>query len=536
VALTGSEWWKSGVIYQIYPRSFADADGDGVGDLRGIIGGLGYLRWLGVDGVWISPFYPSPMEDFGYDISDFTGVDPLFGELADFDELVGEAHRLGIKVILDFVPNHSSHAHPWFVEARSSRDNPRRDWYIWADPKSDGSPPNNWRGITDIETEGSAWSFDERTGQYYLATFSSTQPDLNWHNPRVREAMHEALRFWLERGVDGFRIDMADHIGKDARLRDEPPPAAGADPLANATYQLNRPETFDYIRGLREVVDEYGGVAIGEIAYNSPVERLIAYHGDGDLLHLPFNFQLFTLPPEAGAIQEFVDAYEKALLAAGAWPNYSIGNHDMPRVSHYGQARARLMLMLLLTLRGTPFLYYGDEIGMPNVEVPREKRQDPFVVPQTGLSRDQARTPLQWNGGPHAGFSDAPEAEPWLPVAPDYETTNVEAESRDPKSMLSLTRALLALRKSVPALAVGDYLRYEPADGVPEDCFVYLRRPPQQGEHSAIVALNFSGGDRTVALPRNDLPRNAQLSTRLDRKGGVEGPVSLRPHEGLVLL
>lgn len=523
------EWWKSAVIYQIYPRSFQDTNGDGVGDLPGITGRLDYLQWLGIDAVWISPIYPSPMQDFGYDVSNYQDVDAVFGALEDFDELVNEAHRRGIKVILDFVPNHTSREHPWFIESRSSRDNPKRDWYIWRDAKPDGSPPNNWRGLTSMRKEGSAWRWDERTGQYYLASFSPTQPDLNWRNPEVRKEMLDALRFWLKRGVDGFRIDMIDFLSKDEDFRDEPPTPGDIEIeyFPKSIRHLNQPETLEYIREMRRVIHAYHErVMIGEVTYFLPIEKLADYHGEGDLLDLPFNFRLILLPFEAREVREFVGEYDTALTSRDAWPNYTLSNHDVPRTSRHGEAASRVAAMMLLTLRGTPFVYYGEEIGMANVEIPPDHMRDPWPMFGTDKSRDSVRTPMQWSTGPQAGFS---RVEPWLPVAPDYQKVNVAARQEAPASILNLYRRLLSLRKATPALHSG---AYEPLPSS-ENCFVYARR--QDGQ-TALVALNFSGEEKTVNLPDGENGWSIHLSTHLDRDGKVSSEVLLRPHEGLVLL
>ncbi|MBV9077236.1 MAG: alpha-amylase, partial [Methylobacteriaceae bacterium] len=358
-------WWKDGIVYQIYPRSFQDSNGDGVGDLAGITSRLGYIADLGVQAVWISPIYPSPMADFGYDVSDYTGIHPLFGDLADFERLVAEAHRRGLKVILDFVPNHTSDEHPWFIESRSSRDNPKRDWYLWRDPKPDGSAPNNW--VSNFG--GSAWQYDERTGQYYYHAFLREQPDLNWRNADLREAMFDVLRVWLDRGVDGFRVDVIWHLIKDAEFRDNPPNPAyhSGRPEIESLLQehsADQPEVHEVIAGMRRVIDSYQDrVLIGEIYL--PIERLVAYYGkDLTGAQLPFNFQLIQTAWNARAISRLVAEYEAA-LPAGGWPNWVLGNHDQPRIAaRIGAAQARVAAMLLLTLRGTPTMYYGDEIGL----------------------------------------------------------------------------------------------------------------------------------------------------------------------------
>ena len=518
-------WWQKGVIYQIYPRSFKDTTGDGVGDLKGITEKLGYLEWLGVDALWLSPMFPSPMRDFGYDVTDYKGIDPLFGTLADFDTFVEAAHARNLKVILDVVPNHSSDEHPWFAESRSSLSNPKRDWYIWREAKADGSPPNNWRGADALDTPGSVWRFDETTGRYYLGSFSPFQTDLNWANPEVRETMSDALRFWLERGVDGFRIDMVDFLGKDPEMRDEPPETAEAeDYLVTAKYQLGRPETHHYIRELRRTIHAYPErVMIGEVLHFLSPRQLERFYGEGDELDLPFHFGLAFLPMEAEPLRARVGAYEAA-LSEEHWPNYNLANHDMPRLAQHGEA-ARLAAMLLLSLRGTPFLYYGDELGMANMDVPPERQQDPFVIYQTGTSRDGVRTPMQWSAEAHAGFSDV---EPWLPVAKNFERVNVEAGKGDEASVLWFYRRLLELRRAEPALQAGSY---GPVEDVPEGCFAFLR---EYGGREVLVALNFTEDAQTLRLPQ-ETSWQITLSTLLDWEGAVTGALALRPYEGVVL-
>src|SRR5215831_7909401 len=367
-------WWESAVIYQIYPRSFQDTNGDGVGDLRGIIQRIPYLVELGIDAVWISPIFPSPMLDFGYDVANYTDIDPLFGTLQDFDHLVVATHASGLKVLLDLVPNHTSDQHPWFRESRSSRQHPRRDWYLWRDPASHGGPPNNWLS----EFGGSAWELDRSTGQYYYHAYLAQQPDLNWRNRDVRQAIYDVIRFWLRRGVDGFRVDVLWHLIKDDRFRDNPqnpgftpgrPPHEAFVPL----YTTDRPEMQDVLAEMRAVVDEFDNrLLIGEIYL--PVERLIAYYGK-DLrgAHLPFNFTLLSAPWHAATIARLIDEYERK-LPRGGWPNWVLGNHDRPRIaSRIGARQARLAAMLLLTLRGTPTIYYGDEIGMMQAAIPKDR-------------------------------------------------------------------------------------------------------------------------------------------------------------------
>jgi alpha-glucosidase len=527
-------WWKHGVIYQIYPRSFMDSNGDGIGDLPGITSKLDYLQWLGVDAIWISPIYPSPMADFGYDVADYTDIEPTFGTLADFDHLLAQAHVRSLKVILDFVPNHTSCEHPWFRESRLSRDNPKRDWYIWVGPKPDGSPPNNWLSVFG----GSAWEWDEATGQYYLHSFLKEQPDLNWRNPEVRRAMLDVLRFWLDRGVDGFRIDVVHYMIKDAELRDNPPSTTrqsvgrknlGQYDTQEHLYDKNRPEVHEVIRGFRRLLDSYGErVAIGE-THLPNLEELIKFYGQrGDELHMPLNFTLIDLPWQAGVFRQEVEAYE-ATLPSDAWPNYVLGNHDEHRIaSRFGVAQARVAAMLLLTLRGTPTLYYGDEIGMTDVHIPPDREQDPWgkQVLGLGLGRDPERSPMQWDARPNAGFSTV---EPWLPVAPNYEAVNAKVQQADPTSMLSLYRRLIWTRKASPALLSG---RYCAVNSVPEGCFAYLREHTGQ---RMMVALNLSDDEHRLSLPDLGVGQLV-ISTHLDCEGTVDlTTLHLRGHEGVIV-
>ncbi len=522
-------WWQRGIIYQVYPRSFMDSNGDGVGDLKGLISRLDYLRWLGVDAVWISPLYPSPMKDFGYDVADYTAIHPLFGAFADFDRLIREAHARDLKVILDFVPNHSSDQHPWFVESRSSRDNPKRNWYIWRGPGPGGGPPNNWLSCFG----GSAWEYDAHTEQYYYHAFLREQPDLNWRNPEVVEEMLNVLRFWLERGVDGFRVDVLWHLIEDDQFRDNPPNPSwreGSDPYQKLIplYTTDQSEVHAVIARMRRLVDQYQDrVLIGEIYL--PVERLVQYYG-ADLggVHLPFNFQLLLTKWQARDIARIIGEYEAALPERG-WPNWVLGNHDRPRIrSRVGPAQARLAAMLLLTLRGTPTLYYGDEIGMHDVEIPPEKVQDPFEknVPGRGLGRDPQRTPMQWSAAKHAGFTDG---EPWLPIAEDYNRVNVEVERDDPASMLTLYNQLIKVRRGESALEVGQFEPLE-ADG---DLLTYVRR---DRESAFLVALNLGLQPQVVNFSKQASEGRIALSTYLDRSGErLRGNLHLRPEEGLLV-
>ena len=501
-------WWQKGIVYQVYPRSFYDADGDGTGDLRGIMEKLDYLKWLGVTAVWVSPIYPSPMDDFGYDITDYTGIEPVFGTMEDFDKLLKAIHEKGMKLILDLVPNHTSYLHPWFQESRSSKDNPKRDWYIWRDPKPDGSPPDgrpptNWQSVFG----GSGWEFDEASGQYYYHAFLKEQPDLNWRNPEVKKAMLDVMRFWLKKGVDGFRVDVIWHMIKDDLFRDNPPNPDYKEGQPDyvryiTSYSEDQPLVHDVIAEMRKVLEEFDErLLIGEIYL--PLNKLVTYYGKENAgVHLPFNFQLIRVNWNAESIYKLINEYEGS-LPPGGWPNWVLGNHDKARiVSRVGEKQARLGAVLLLTLRGTPTIYYGDEIGMKDVKVPPERIRDPKEFTMPGYSRDPQRTPMQWNSQAFAGFSIT---EPWLPIADDYESHNVETEQQDPGSMLSLHKKLIDLRQKEPALHVGDFVPV----GLEGDLMIYKRK---YKESAFLVAINF--GEKDAFLPSNlDLSGQIVAST-----------------------
>jgi alpha-glucosidase len=527
--LANFKWWERGIIYQIYPRSFMDSNGDGVGDLGGIRNKLDYLQWLGVDAIWISPIYPSPMADFGYDISNYTDIDPIFGTLNDFDALLADAHDRGLKVLLDYVPNHTSDQHPWFLDSRSSRDSAKRDWYIWRDPKAGGGPPNNWLS----NFGGGAWQWDEKTGQYYYHAFLKEQPDLNWRNPELQGAMLKVLRFWLDRGVDGFRVDVMHHLAKDTEFRDNPPNPAwrpGMSPYREllTTYTADLPEVQEIVAKLRNVLDKYDDrMLVGEIYL--PVERLMTYYGaSGKGAHLPFNFQLIGLPWNAREIAAAVERYE-ALLPSYAWPNWVLGNHDKSRVAtRVGPAQARVAAMLLLTLRGTPTMYYGDEIGMHDVPIPVEQVQDPFEknVPGLGLGRDPERTPMQWSNDEQAGFTTG---NPWLPIAGDHQTINVALERDSPTSILTLYRRLIELRRAEAALSVGDFAPL-PAPG---DLMAYIRKTDQR---RLLVVLNLGAKPQSFSISDLQCRGSLLLSTHLDRSREVlRDKLDLRGDEGAII-
>jgi alpha-glucosidase len=520
-------WWKTGVVYQVYPRSFQDGNGDGVGDLAGAERRLDHLVELGVDAVWLSPIFPSPMADFGYDVSDYCDIDPRFGTLADFDRLLAAAHARGLKVLLDFVPNHTSEQHPWFVESRSSRTSPRRDWYIWRDPAPDGGPPNNW--LSDFG--GSAWEWDAATGQYYLHGYLKEQPDLNWRNPAVREAMLQVLRFWFERGVDGFRIDVLWRLIKAEGFPDDPPNPDFRPGMAGMErlLQLNstdQPETIEIAAQMRRVAESYPGdrLLVGEIYL--PIGRLVAYYGlpERPAVHLPFNFQLIEAPWRAEVLHRIIGDYEAA-LPPGAWPNWVLGNHDRPRIAQrVGPEQARVAAVLLLTLRGTPTVYYGDELGLPDTPIPPDRVQDPRELnePGLGLGRDPVRSPMPWDGGPQAGFTTG---EPWLPLNPDWPRRNVETQRGDPGSMLNLHRRLLALRRARPCLALGDILLHPVAGAV----LTYERR---LAGARLIVALNLGPDPADVVLPRG--VGEAILSTHAALPTVCDGRTRLQANEAAV--
>jgi alpha-glucosidase len=525
-------WWQRGIIYEVYARSFQDSNGDGIGDLEGIRSRLDYLSWLGVDAFWITPIYPSPMKDFGYDIADYCNIDPIFGTLADFDRLIADAHARGLRLVMDFVPNHTSDRHSWFLESRSSRNNPKRDWYIWRDAKPGGSPPNNWLS----NFGGSAWEWDENTGQYYYHAFLKEQPDLNWRNPHVCEAMHNVLRFWLDRGVDGFRVDVLWHLMKDPELRDNPPNPGYAhhQPEIEKFLQVHsadHPDILGVVAGLRKVIDSYSDrVLIGEIYL--PLERLVAYYGHEEMggAHLPFNFQLLQTPWSARMIASVVQEYE-GRLPEKSWPNWVLGNHDKPRIAaRVGVPQARVAAMMLLTLRGTPTLYYGDEVGIAQVMIPPDRVQDPWEhrEPGLGLGRDPERTPMPWDAVSHcAGFTTG---RPWLPLPPDWETCNVENMRKEESSILSLYRRLIALRRNNKALSLGAYAALQVADG--EDVLAYERR---FGANCFFIVLNLSASEH-MAQSNRFAGSVVELSTYLDREGEKVGPeLTLRPNEGVIL-
>jgi len=521
------KWWQRAVFYQIYPRSFADSNGDGIGDLDGITAHLDYLndgtdRSLGVDAIWLNPINPSPLKDWGYDVSDYCGIHPELGDIASFERLLREAHRRGIRVIVDLVPNHTSDQHPWFVESRASKTNPKREWYIWK-PGSPDQPPNNWQS----SFVGPAWKFDERTGEYYLHLFLEQQPDLNYRNPAVVEALHEVIRFWLARGADGYRIDVVAQMVKDAEFRDnpfrtEPDPdipwhAAGTQiPL----YSTDQAEVHDIIRGFRRVANRFGDrVLVGE-TWPIEQERLADYLRPHEL-HLAFNFRFVLARYMATRFRDAIVTTQRT-FGASAWPTWTLSNHDFSRhITRYsdggdGEARARVAALMMLTLRGTPFIYYGEEIGMRDARIPRERRRDP-------LGRDGCRTPMQWSSAPSGGFSNA--ASTWLPIG-DARAVNVADQCDNPRSMLSFYRRLIRLRREAPALAEGSF-RLE--TNAPADCLCYHRESSAQ---HLVVALNFTAEPRQL----RSAPGRVLFDTKPARIGERSGALlQLAGDEALIV-
>ena len=498
----GDPWWKHAVIYEIYPRSFQDSNGDGVGDIAGITSRLDYLQDLGIDAIWITPMYPSPLVDFGYDVADYTAIDPLYGTLADFDKLVSEAKKRNIRVIMDLVPNHTSDQHPWFKESRSSRNNPKRDWYIWRDGKGPGKPPNNWESWFGH----SAWTFDPTTNQYYYHYFYKEQPDLNWRNPEVRKAMYGVMRFWLDRGVAGFRVDAISRLFEDPQLRDDiilPGKNAYGDPNIKHKYTDDLPEVHDVLREMRHLVDSYPGnpVLISE-ADEPNIRELTRMYGKNDEIQLPMDFQIADVNRlSASNFRKLLQEVEHN--TAHGQPLYFFSNHDQPRQwDRYGDGVhndqiAKLMATLLLATPATPLMYYGEEIGMRTTPpASKEDVQDPigkFGWPEE-KGRDGERTPMQWDTTKNAGFSTADRT--WLPVPPSAAEYNVQAESRDPHSILTFYRRVLALRRSELALRGGRCIFLNKDNPY---VLSFLRKNPGSGE-SVIVVLNMSAAPRNIVL------------------------------------
>jgi alpha-glucosidase len=524
----GTAWWQDAVIYQILVRSFQDSNGDGQGDLPGILQRMDHLEWLGVDAIWLTPIFPSPLCDGGYDIEDFDGIHPMYGTLDDFRALVDALHGRGIRLILDWVPNHTSSRHPWFQESRSSRESAKRDWYTWADPGPDGGPPNNWLSVFG----GSAWTHDEATGQYYYHAFLPEQPDLNWRNEQVREAMLANLRRWFERGVDGVRIDAVDMMVEDEQLTPNPvnpdfdPANDAPDRAVEHEHTRDRPEVHEHMAAIRAVADAFGDrVLIGELYI--PIDRLVTYYGSVERgeLHLPLNLGMLWADWDADGLNEAIEQY-LAAVPDHAWPAWSLGNHDRSRLaSRVSPEQARVATLMLLTLRGTPTLYYGDEIGMTDVPIPPERQQDPQGRRHADRNRDVARTPLQWSAAPYAGFSTV---EPWLPVPAELDGRTVDAQRNDPHSLLTLHRRLICVRRETVALRRGSQIQIERS----APCVAWIR---EHERDRLLVLLNISGEPFDFDFSQHAQGATIVLSTFLDRHDEVEGSVQVRGNEGLLL-
>ncbi len=524
-----ASWWKYGIIYHIYPQSFMDSNGDGIGDLEGIILKLDYLVSLGVDAIWLSPIYPSPMVDSGYDIIDYKNIATVYGSMDDFDKLLHQAHDKGLKVIVDLVLNHTSDKHPWFVESRSSKDNPKRDWYIWENPRS-GKKPNNW--TTNFGQ--SAWTLDRHTGEYYYHSFFKEQPDLNWRNIELREAMYDIIYFWLDRGVDGFRLDVINMLFKDKFLRENPINFLVG---KKKVYNRNRPSIYEMLIEFRKILDKYPNkTSVGEIYSPPPGDPYLTarFLGNGtDMLHMAFDFSIFFSRWDAGNYYEIINNYYDALPQTG-WPCFVISNHDLGRsinrwsFTFYKQKKTKLRAMLLLTLKGTPFIYYGDEIGMKNVNIPKNQIHDMYgkIFYPFYKGRDAYRTPMQWNSEKYAGFSDT---QPWLPVHSNYKAVNVEKESEAESSMLSLYKKLIQLRKEYKVLQSGDFKFLDIANS---HILAYMRYTETK---NAIVLLNFKNRSEKVFIPNIQSYSCLYSISNLAEINSDSGYIKLRPFDGCIL-
>ncbi len=527
----GFVWWKHGVICEIWPRSFYDTNGDGSGDLQGIIRKLDYLAELGIDGIWLGPINRSPMVDSGYDVADYRSIDPIYGTMADFEQLLAEAHKRKIHIIMDLVVNHTSDQHAWFRESRSSRDNPKRDWYIWHDGKN-GRPPSNWKALVG----GGVWQWEKATKQYYLHSFLKTQPDLNWRNPAVRQEIYDTMRYWLDKGVDGFRCDILNYFLKDDQLRDNPTSLSAGifNGFQKHLYSRSQPGMQEILRQMRAVLDGYKDrMMVGEVYVAQDGPAMAAeYMGDGSLCHLSFEFSLLFTKWDAGRFKEMINRWY-AVLTARDWPCNVLSNHDQPRaISRFAagaatQKRAKVMAALLLTLRGTPFLYYGEEIGMPDSPIRRSDVMDTIGKMYWPIvkGRDAERNPMQWNAGAFAGFS---AVKPWLPLNADYSAVNVETQDKDPLSVLNFYRRLITLRRAQPALHKGDF------EFIESDKDVIAYRRTCQGIAITVI-LNFAGSARQHKMD-NAGQCKVLLGTHRDSGSPVDkGVLAVYPYEVLVL-
>lgn len=498
-------WWKGGIIYQIYPRSFMDANGDGIGDLVGITSKLDYVASLGVDAIWLSPIFTSPMKDFGYDVSDYCDIDPMFGSLADFKTLIERAHELNLKVMIDQVISHSSDQHPWFEESRQDKTNPKADWYVWSDPKPDGSPPNNWLSIFG----GSAWKWDSRRLQYYLHNFLESQPDMNFHNPDVRQVHLDCMRFWLELGVDGFRLDTVNFYFHSQGLEDNPPVPEGEPKTMGApednpytyqrhVYDLSRPENLDFLKDLRSLMDEFpGSTTVGEIGDDFPLKRMAEYTSGGDKLHMAYTFDFLNKPHSPDYIRDVLANMQN--IVGDGWPCWALSNHDVVRAcTRWGadedqKAYPLIAMALVLSLRGSVCLYQGEELGLPEADVPFERIQDPYGIPLWPVfkGRDGCRTPMVWENASQGGFSTV---EPWLPVDARHLPLSVAEQEADPDALLHKVRQLIHWRQKQPALINGEF---EQADVKNHNLIALVRE--YQGQR-VLVVLNMTGQEQSGEL------------------------------------
>ncbi|WP_394180776.1 alpha-glucosidase family protein [Marinomonas posidonica] len=502
---TNLNWWKGGIIYQIYPRSFMDANGDGVGDLVGITSKLDYVASLGVDAIWLSPIFTSPMKDFGYDVSDYCDIDPMFGSLDDFKKLVNRAHELGLKVMIDQVISHSSDVHPWFEESRQDKTNPKADWYVWADPKPDGSPPNNWLSIFG----GSAWKWDSRRLQYYLHNFLESQPDMNFHHPEVRKAHLDNMRFWLELGVDGFRLDTVNFYFHSEGLEDNPPVPPGEPKTKGApednpytyqrhVYDLSRPENLAFLKELRALMDEFpGSTTVGEIGDDFPLNRMAEYTSGGDKLHMAYTFDLLNKPHSPAYIRDVLKNMQD--IVGDGWPCWAVSNHDVVRArtrwgaDEDGEAYPLITTALIASIRGSVCLYQGEELGLPEAEVPYERIQDPYGFPLWPVfkGRDGCRTPMVWENKAQGGFSTI---EPWLPVDKDHLPLSVAEQEANSDSLLHKMRQFIKWRQQQPALVNGELTQIDVANG---ELIAFVR---DYQEESLLVVLNMTGEEQVATL------------------------------------
>lgn len=498
------DWWRGAVIYQVYPRSYFDSNGDGIGDLPGVTAKLDYIASLNVDAIWLSPFFTSPMKDFGYDVSDYRGVDPIFGTLEDLDTLITEAHKRDLKIMIDQVLSHSSDQHPWFKESRSSRDNPKADWYVWAEAQEDGTPPNNWLSVFG----GSAWAWDSRRRQYYLHNFLTSQPDLNFHNPELQEQMLSEVRFWLDRGVDGFRLDAINFCFHDPKLRNNPPSEAVQEASIGVRkenpyayqyhkYDKTQPENLAFLKRLRALMDEYPGTtSVGEIGDDNSLQTMADYTSDGDKLHMAYSFDLLTEQNDAAFIKHTVETIENKL--EDGWPCWAIGNHDVARVASRWKAKTpeqlKLFMIMMLSLRGSACIYQGEELGLTEAELEFKDLVDPYGIsfwPEY-KGRDGCRTPMVWSSkASNAGFSGG---KPWLPIYAEHLNAAVDLQDQQEQSVLQAYREFLGWRRTQPVLLNGDIRVHDSA----ADTLLFSRTDAEQ---EYLVALNFSGEAVTVELP-----------------------------------